>query len=127
MHRIIYRLSFLLLLANTGPVFASDCEKSSTNMAEIRSCVADGDEQELNATYKTTLAYVRKRDPKSAELLIAAQKSWEKFAADSCNYAVAARQTDRMENDARLLCWQSFRDARIKILKAYRQQFGKSE
>ncbi|GAB3361730.1 hypothetical protein GCM10027430_35720 [Lysobacter tyrosinilyticus] len=95
-------------------------------MAEVRACASDDQDERLAATFGRTLSHVRARDPQAAKLLLSAQKSWETFASNSCEYTVAARQTDLMANDARLTCWQSFIDARIRILEAYQREFGKA-
>jgi len=108
------------------PAFAQDCEREATNMAQFRDCAARNMDQRLSSELNKTLAYVRARDRQAAELLEIAQGSWEKFVNDSCAYTIAARQTDEMANDARLACRQSFADARIRILAAYRHEFGKA-
>jgi uncharacterized protein YecT (DUF1311 family) len=114
----------ILIAMATSPVFAKDCEKGATNMAQVRACAGDESDRELAVAFNRTLSFVQSKDPRAATLLSAAQKSWKKFAEDSCEYTLAARQTEGMANDARLMCWQSFVDARVKVLDAYRKQFG---
>jgi uncharacterized protein YecT (DUF1311 family) len=106
------------------PLMAKDCEKNATNMAEIRACAADQMEKRLDDTFNATLAFVRAKDPHAATLLVAAQNSWKKFASDSCEYSMAARQTAQMENDARSMCWGQFINARVNVLNNYRRDFG---
>ncbi len=122
-------LLLIALLAGTLtlPALARDCEKGATSMAAVRSCVAEDHDHQLDAAYAKTLAFVRAKDAKTADLLAAAQKSWKQFAEDSCAYTTAARQTEQMANDARLSCWASFVDARVRVLNAYRRQFGKAD
>jgi len=93
-------------------------------MAQVRACAGAESDRELAVAFNRTLSFVRSKDSKAAELLSVAQKSWKKFAEDSCEYTLAARQTEGMANDARLYCWESFVDARIKVLNAYRKKFG---
>lgn len=117
----------LLIAAGVAlPVSAEDCEQQP-NMAAIRNCVDKQIEQQLAATYEDTLSFVRSKDQKAANLLMNAQTSWEQFAQDSCDYTVVARQTEGMANDARLNCRATFVGARIKVLKAYRQEFGHAD
>jgi len=96
-------------------------------MAAVRECAGVRLDKQLATTYADTLSYVRSKDPKAAGLLESAQKSWETFAADSCAYSVAARQTEAMANDARLHCRATFVEARVKVLQAYRREFGKAD
>ena len=118
--------SLALFISPASSAAAIDCENGATNMAEVRACASDDQDDKLAATFSRTLAHVRARDPQAAKLLIAAQRSWEAFASTSCEYTVAARQTDLMANDARLACWQAFIDARMRILEAYQREFGKT-
>jgi uncharacterized protein YecT (DUF1311 family) len=123
-------VSSAALLLNMGvvsPGHAKDCEKDATNMAEVRTCVADNIDKDLTETLNATTQFVRTKSPQSAELLLIAQISWKKFADDSCAYSVTARQTEMMANDARLACWSAFVRARIKVLNAYRRDFGKTD
>lgn len=103
---------------------AKDCEKDAANMAEVRACAADQMERRLNDTFNDTLAFVRTKDPQAATLLVTAQNSWKQFVSDSCEYAMAARQTEQMENDARSMCWGQFINARVNVLNRYRRDFG---
>jgi uncharacterized protein YecT (DUF1311 family) len=103
---------------------AKDCEKDTVNMAEVRACAADQMEKRLDDTFNATLAFVRAKDPQAATLLMEAQNSWKKFASDSCEYSMAARQTAQMENDARSMCWGQFINARVNVLNNYRRDFG---
>lgn len=103
---------------------AEDCETNASNMAEVRACVDHDLDAELSKAFDNTQDFVKVRSAEAAELLLAAQTSWKKFAEDSCNYSVAARQTDAMENDSRLACWSTFVRARIKVLSAYRRDLG---
>jgi uncharacterized protein YecT (DUF1311 family) len=125
---MVRRKKIFMLVAMTValPALARNCEKDATNMAEIRACVADEQSLRLATTFDRTLSFVRSKDPQAAELLVKAQKSWEKFAGDSCEFTARARQDDRMANDARLMCRQSFTDARIEILNVYRRDFDKA-
>jgi uncharacterized protein YecT (DUF1311 family) len=119
-------LVFAVLMTGSMPVAADDCEQQP-NMAAVRACAANEADQQLTSAYNDTLNFVKSKDPQAAKLLSNAQESWRKFAEDSCAYSVAARETEQMANDARLNCWATFVDARIKILKAYRQQFGQAD
>ena len=114
-----------MLVAIPSPAVAQDCENGATNMDEVRSCLYVMQQKPLDRTYGDTLSFVRSRDPKAADLLAAAQKSWEKFASDSCDYTAAAQTPNSgYADDTRLNCMATFTDARIKALKAYRQQLG---
>ncbi|HEY9133662.1 MAG TPA: lysozyme inhibitor LprI family protein [Dyella sp.] len=121
-----YFVPLLIAVGVVLPASAEDCEQQP-NMAAIRNCVDKQIEQQLATAYEDTLNFVRSKDQKAADLLVDAQTSWEQFAQDSCNYTVAARQTERMANDARLNCRATFVGARIKVLKAYRQEFGHAD
>jgi uncharacterized protein YecT (DUF1311 family) len=104
------------------PALARDCEKGAENMSQVYSCLYDLNQQRLDAAYNDTLRVVRNRDENAAELLAAAEKSWTKFASDSCAYTVAVSR-DEMLSAARSNCWATFVDARIKVLEAYRRAF----
>ena len=119
-------LAFAVLMLSTTSAMAEDCEQQP-NMAAVRDCAARQADEQLTSTYNDTLSFVKSKDPNAAKLLSTAQDSWRKFAEDSCAYSVAARETDQMANNARLNCWSTFVEARIKILKAYRQQFGQAD
>jgi uncharacterized protein YecT (DUF1311 family) len=127
---VTYRLA-LLLAALAGmtvlPANAKDCEKEAENMAQVRACTGDELDRQLDATLQQTVAFVRAKDAHAAQLLTKAQDSWRAFATASCDYSMAARQTGQMENDARLQCWATFVNARIKVLNAYRRDFGKAD
>ena len=104
---------------------AKDCEQEA-NMAAVRNCGIEEVDRQLAATFDETLRLVRSKNPEAARLLSAAQMSWEKFAGDSCAYAVATK-TDQMPGDARFNCWIAFTEARIKVLNAYRREFSRAE
>lgn len=119
-------LTLAMFMVTTLPAVAKDCEQEP-NMAAVRDCAAGEMDKQLAATYSDTFDFVRSKDPQAAKLLSTAQDSWKTFADDSCAYSVAARETETMANDARLECWATFVNARIKVLKAYRQQFGHTD
>jgi uncharacterized protein YecT (DUF1311 family) len=117
----------LLLLALSTPtaaLAAKDCESVGTNWAEVRACAEKQQDADLEAAFQDTLAFVKSKDKHAAALLERAQKSWREFAEASCEYTVAARLPD--SNDLRFGCWQSFIDARTKVLAAYKRDFGKA-
>ncbi|EJN06320.1 lysozyme inhibitor LprI family protein [Phyllobacterium sp. YR531] len=122
-------LGFLILLqlALSVSVRAEDCETNASNMAEVRACLDDKLEADLSTAIDSMHDFVQPQNAEAAKLLLTAQTSWRKFAEDSCNYSVAARQTAELENDARLACWSTFVRARIKVLNAYRRNFGKAD
>ncbi|QND53225.1 DUF1311 domain-containing protein [Phyllobacterium sp. 628] len=124
---VVSGAALLSIVGFASPVSAKDCEKDATSMAEVRACLANGLDEDLAETLNSTMRLVRAKNPQSADLLMAAQASWKKFADDSCTYSVAAWQTDEMANDARLSCWDDFVRARIKVLNAYRRDFGKTD
>lgn len=121
-NRLLLGLFACLQLAAAGASAAEDCEREP-NMAAIRACAEQQQTTELDAIYQDTLAYVRRRDPKAAKLLAEAQAAWRVFAEKSCEFTVASRQPD--SNELRLGCWQAFIEARERVLKNYRRDFGK--
>lgn len=116
----------LLPLLAASPAHAGDCEAGAGNMAQLRACAAEQADAQLATQFQRTLEHVRARDPDAAQLLVAAQQRWRDFAAASCDYTVAARQAPALANDARLACRQAFVAARIRILAAYRSEFGQA-
>ena len=114
-------LLFISLLSS--PAFAAkDCEKES-NWSAVRACAEEQQTAHLDAVYKDTLAFVGRDNPKAADLLKKAQAAWLDFVEKSCEFTVASRLPD--SNDLRFGCWQSFTDAREKVLKAYKRDHGK--
>ena len=126
--RLSYLTTIGALSAFAGHVNASpeNCEDRATNMAEIRACLNEQKEDQVEVAYQQTYTYVKSRDKKAANLLEAAQKSWKEFSEKSCDYTVAARQTPKLANDSRVNCMTTFSDARVKVLNAYRKEFGKA-
>lgn len=104
---------------------AQSCEESAANMAQFRGCLMERLDQTLQQDYQQTLAFVRSRDAQAAALLEKTQQEWQRYWHASCDYTIAARQAPEGENDARLECYMAFANARIKILRNYRDTFGK--
>jgi uncharacterized protein YecT (DUF1311 family) len=107
---------------DAAPASAQDCEKGATNMSQVRACLYYANQRQVDAAYHQTLATVRAVDPHAASLLAAAEKSWEKFASDSCDYT-AAVEREAISEDARVNCFADFAAARIRILQAYRRAY----
>lgn len=122
--RLLLTLPILFTVATASN--AKDCEADANNMAEVRECIAEERAQRLAATFERTWSLVNAHNAHAAQLLMAAQNSWQQFATDSCEYTVAAKPTDHLANDSRAACWQAFTDARIRVLQAYQKEFGKT-
>ncbi|MCW4454668.1 lysozyme inhibitor LprI family protein [Flavobacterium sp. MXW15] len=110
-----------------GTVQAEDCKGVASNMAQYRSCLSDQRDQSLQDEYQRTLAFVLGRDAAAASLLEDAQLQWQRYSQASCEYAVAARQAPAGANDARLECRSTFVEARIRILRRYRDDSGQMD
>lgn len=121
------RALWVLSLATVGTVQAGDCESVASNMVQYRSCLSDQLDQSLQDEYQHTLAFVLGRDAAAASLLEDAQLQWQRYSQASCEYAVAARQAPAGANDARLECRSTFVEARIRILRRYRDDFGRMD
>jgi hypothetical protein len=114
----------MMLAASPAP--PRDCEKGAESMSQVLGCLYDLHQQRLDAAYNDTLSVVRHKDKNAANFLATAEKSWTKFALDSCDYTAAASHREIPE-DARVNCWATFVDARIKVLQAYRREFTSSQ
>ncbi len=116
-------LAGLCVMAAFAPVpaFAEDCEKGAGNMSQVRGCLYDLHQRQVDSVFRQTVRIARARDAHAAALLAKAEKSWEQFASDSCDYT-AATSPSEMPEDARVNCWAAFADARIKVLNAYRSK-----
>lgn len=125
-YRTPYITSTIALAVLAGYVNASqaNCEERATNMADIRACLGEQQEDKVEAAYQTTYTYVKSHNKDAANFLEAAQKTWKEFSEKSCDYTVAARQTSKLANDARANCMAAFSNARVKVLNSYRKEFG---
>lgn len=101
---------------------AGDCE-SEANWSAVRACSMDRQMHALDLAFKDTLKFVRARSKQNAALLERAQATWLDFAGQSCDFTVASRLPD--SNDLRHGCWQEFIAARIRVLKAYKRDYGR--
>ena len=125
-YRAFHITMTIALTVLVGHVNASqvNCEGHATNMADIRTCLNEQHEGNVGITYQKTYTYVKSRDKEAANLLEAAQRSWKEFSEKSCDYTVAARQNSKLANDARANCMAAFSGARVRVLNAYRKEFG---
>jgi uncharacterized protein YecT (DUF1311 family) len=115
-------LAIALLVLWSTAAAAKDCEKED-NWSAVRACAEEQQTAHLEAVYRDTLAYVRKDNPDAAQWLEKAQAAWLDFAEKSCEFTVASR--DPGSNDLRFGCWQTFTQAREKVLLAYKRDHGK--
>ncbi|PPU78533.1 hypothetical protein XcuCFBP2542_02300 [Xanthomonas cucurbitae] len=100
---------------------AQDCEEGATTAAQVRNCLSGKDDALLDKAYAETLRRARTQDATLAPKLSLAQASWLKFAQDSCEYTVASSTLQTNSNDARLMCMQTFIQARIRVLNGYQR------
>ena len=110
-----------MIVAVANPAFGQDCEKGATDMSQIIACLYNFHQQQVDVIFGETLRTARVKDANAADLLVKAEKSWEQFAKDSCDYT-AATSFSEIPQDARVNCWAAFADARIKVLNAYRSK-----
>ncbi len=115
-------LTILFCIAVVHQAGAKDCEAGATSMALVRECIYDEATKPLDKTYNDLQQYIRNRNKDAADHLAMAQKSWEQFREDTCNYN-ASIAIDGYTDDNRLNCIVTFTEARVKMLQYYRRQF----
>ena len=104
---------------------AAECEDNASVWPQVRDCLQEKNISKVDATYNKLMTRLTKKDIKAAKLLKSAQKSWELFAEDSCNYYSEANYVEGLQNDVKLNCWTDFGNARIKVLNAYAKKLDK--
>jgi uncharacterized protein YecT (DUF1311 family) len=123
MNRPLYLATLILAILPSTALAAKNCENEG-NWSAVRACTEEQQIAHLNVVYKDTLAYIRRDNARAAELLEKAQAARLDFVGKSCEFTVASRLPD--SNDLRFGCWQSFIDAREKVLMAYKRDHGKT-
>ena len=108
----------LLSIALSAAPVATNCEDGAENMAQIRACLHDQQREIVDAAYRPMHALLARQDPGMAAELEKSQKSWEKFADDSCAFSVLL-DSEMIAGDAQVNCWHDFREARARVLKAW--------
>lgn len=119
---VLIMLSWIGVVAQAS---AKDCEAGATSMGQVRECIYDEATKPLDKTYNDLLQYIRNRNKDAADHLAAAERSWEQFRGDTCDYN-ASIATDGYIDDNRIDCIVTFTEARVKMLQYYRKQFDES-
>ena len=114
----------ILLILFSLPAFAKDCEEGSTNKSELLACLYDQSESEVRAVYDPLYAQLKHREPSTAQALAKSQRSWEKFAKDSCDFYILFK-SDGIPTDVQVNCRVDFSRARIKVLQAWQTQLDR--
>lgn len=115
-------MAVILQFGAAGACFAQNCEEGAETAAQVRNCLAAQDEALVDRAFAETLKRVRTKNPAAVPKLQLAQKSWLKFAQDSCQYTIAVIEPQTNSNEAELMCMQTFSEARIRVLKAYQRE-----
>lgn len=115
-------LIMLFCIPVVAQASAKDCEAGATSMAQVRECMYDEATKPLDKAYNDLLQYIKKRNKDAADHLATAERSWEQFREDTCNYN-ASISIDGFTDDSRLNCILTFTEERLKMLQYYRKQF----
>ncbi|QQJ99740.1 DUF1311 domain-containing protein [Burkholderia ambifaria] len=118
-HTIRFLAVAALAIGPACAIAAVDCEHQSPTMDNVRACVVDRNEQEVDSAYRSLERTLKRRNPDAAGELAKSQASWTRFAGDTCNYVKAANPQQMIPNDAWMNCWVNFSQARVRILKKW--------
>ncbi|VWB36645.1 lysozyme inhibitor LprI family protein [Burkholderia lata] len=101
---------------------AVDCEQHGPTMNNVRTCILDQNNQDVERAYRSLEHRLKQRNPDAASALAKSQASWTRFADDTCDYVKAANPQQMIPEDARMNCWVDFSQARARILKKWESQ-----